>query len=120
MEDSKDLLNNSIHLNSTTELIDEYRTLTVKYMNDSFMKSLSNKITDDLLVQSHHFYMVYQLQKPDPYKNYDGDMNILMKLRNVVVLDRIINVKELAELSLNEKLYNRAIFSNQNFQIYEV
>jgi hypothetical protein len=89
-------------------------------MNDSFMASLSNKITDDLLVQSHHFYMVYQLQKPDPYTNYDGDMNILMKLRNVVVLDRIINVKELAELSLNEKLYNRAIFSNQNFQIYEV
>lgn len=37
-----------------------------------------------------------------------------------MVLDRIINVKELAELSLNEKLYNRAIFSNQNFQIYEV
>lgn len=25
LEDSKDLLNNSIHLNSTTELIDEYR-----------------------------------------------------------------------------------------------
>lgn len=120
LEDSKDLLNNSIHLNSPTELIDEYRRLTVKYMNQKFMNSLSNRISDDLLVQSHHFYMVYELAKPNPYDNYDGDMNILMKLRNVVVLDRIINVKELAELSLSEKLYNRAIMSNQNFQIYEV
>ena len=120
LEDSKDLLNNSIHLNSPTELIDEYRRLTVKYMNEKFMNSLSNRISDDLLVQSHHFYMVYELAKPNPYDNYDGDMNILMKLRNVVVLDRIINIKELAELSLSEKLYNRAIMSNQNFQIYEV
>lgn len=120
LEDSKDLLNNSIHLDSPTELIDGYRELAIQYMNNSFMKKLSNKINDDLLVQSHHFYMVYQLQKPDPYKIDDGDMNILMKLRNVVVLDRIVNVKELAELSLSETLYNRAIFNKKNFHIYEV
>jgi WASH complex subunit 7 len=50
LEDSKDLLNNSIHLNSPTELIDEYRHLTMKYMNQKFMNSLSNRISDDLLV----------------------------------------------------------------------
>jgi WASH complex subunit 7 len=120
LEDSKDLLNNSIHLNSPTELIDEYRDLVVKFMNQKFMKRLSNKINDDLLVQAHHFYLVYQLAKPDPYKSYDGDMNILSKLRNVVVLNRIINIKELAELSLAEKFYNRAIYNQQNFHVYEV
>lgn len=120
LEDSKDLLNNSIHLDSPTELIDAYRDLAINYMNESFMKKLSNKISDDLLVQSHHFYMVYQLAKPDPYKIDDGDMNILMKLRNVVVLDRIVNIKELTELSIAEKLYNQAVFNKKNFHIYEV
>ena len=120
LEDSKDLLNNSIHLNSPTELIDEYRDLVVKYMNDSFMKRLSNQINDDLLYQSHHFYMVYQLEKPDPFKEYAGDIDILMKLKNVVVLDRIVNVKELAELSLAEKFYNMVSYNEKNFKMYEV
>lgn len=68
LEDSKDLLLESRHLDSPNELIDEYRGRVIEYLDKNFLSHVVNALSDDLLHQSHHFYMVYELDKPSPFK----------------------------------------------------
>jgi len=120
LEDSKELLLHSVHLGNPNELIDEYRKRVIEYINKNFLSSIVNALNDDLLLQSHHFYMIYELDKPNPYAEYKGDIELLLKMRNIVVLDRIIDIKELVELSISESMYNRVIYNQHNYRIYEV
>lgn len=81
---------------------------------------MSIRIEEDLLTQAHHFYLIYQLAKPDPSKQYTGDVKQILNLSPIVIVDQVLDLRELIELSLEESLYNKVCFSEQNIQIFEV
>ena len=74
-------------------------------LSKRFMQPIQMKIEEDLVTQVHHFYLIFQLKKPDPFKTQLQDMNMLSNLERLVVFDKILDLKKLVELSLTESLY---------------
>lgn len=118
--DTKPLLQQCVHLQDNTMLFDKFRDYILDTFSKKIVKAVSVHIEEDLLIQTHHFYMISELVKPDPQKKFQGDIKGFLNQGKINVLDKLVDVKFLIETSMAESLYNRISDNQRNFDTYEV
>lgn len=118
--DTQKLLSKAVHQEKPTALVDSFRDHIMGLLSNKVVRMVSQNIEEDLLIQTHHFYMISNLQKPKIHDKFQGDIGTFLEIRQLVVFDKIVDVKYLIEVSLSESLYNRISDNQKNFDIFEV
>ena len=118
--DCKRILDNAVHLADNSQLVDRYREHIMSLLSSKLVRRVAVSLEEDLVIQSHHFYSVRDLEKPLPQAKFQGDIKAFFNLNKITVLDRIIDLRFLVESSLSESLYNRISDNQRNFDTFEI
>jgi len=84
---------------------------------------LAVKVEDDLLIQTNHFYLLYNKLKKEkkPFEEKtELKIKNLLKMRTFKVADEIFDIKEMIEEELHKILYNKACNFQNNYTTYEI
>lgn len=118
--ETKYILRQAVHLEDNQKLTDTFRDYILKSLETKIIKKASVSLEEDLLIQTHHFYTISELQKPNPMQKFQGDLKSFLSIRKICVIDKLIDMKHLIEMSLSENLYNRISDNQKNFTVYEI
>lgn len=118
--ETRHILGQAVHLENNQLLIDNFRDYILKSLEARVIKKAAVSLEEDLLIQTHHFYTISDLQKPNPMQKFQGDLKTFLEIRRITVLDKLVDMKHLIEMSLSENLYNRISDNQKNFTVYEI
>lgn len=86
-------LKKAVHLPDNRKLYKNYISNLQIMINDS-LTALSVKVEENLMIQSHHFYTLARLKKPDPFDKYEVPIVKILKLKRVNIAGEVIDIKE--------------------------
>jgi WASH complex subunit 7 len=118
--DCKVMLLQAVHLQENKQLLEKFQEYVLECLSKKVISKAAVKLEEDLVIQTHHFYSISDLMKPDPQSGYQGDLKTFLDIKKLVVLDKIVDMKYLIEASLSESLYNRISDNQKNFDTYEI
>lgn len=120
LQDAKCLLSCAVHLHDNSQLVERFTAFVLDSLTQKVVKKVAVYLEEDLLIQTHHFYAVSIMEKPNPLSKFQGDLKTFFEIRKLNVLDKIIDLKYLIEVSLAEGLYNRISDNQKNYDLYEI
>ena len=118
--DAAVLLKKAVHLQDNSLLSNGFRDYIIGEISSKIVKKSSQMIEENLLIQTHHFYTISDLEKPKTQDSFQGDIRSFLAVEKLTVFDKTFNLKNLIELSLSESLYNRISDNQKNFDTYEI
>lgn len=118
--ESKILLSQAIHLENNNLLLEKFRDFIIGSLTSRVIKKVAVNLEEDLVIQTHHFYAISDLQKPNPMQRYQGDVKTFLDIKKLFIVNKLIDVRFLLETSLAENLYNRISDNQKNFAVYEI